>query len=135
MSRFIDTTLTKRIEISGGDYIVIKHRLSVGAQKHIDTSGLKRLVSPTKRSSKESNDTSVEVDFKEFSFARTEAYLLEWSFRDDDGKAVPVSRTAIEALDTKSYEEIENAISAHVEALVAEKKGIPADGAGASPQS
>ena len=123
MSRFV-TPVTKKIDLSDGDWIVIKHRLTVGDQKRIDTAGLKRLVQPQDPKRK-ADAPSIEIDFKEFSFARTESYLQEWSFVDDSGRPVAVSRSSIEALDTKSYDEIETAISKHIEAIDVEKKEIP----------
>ena len=130
MSRFVKP-ITKRITLTDGDWIVIKHRLPVGDQKRVDTSGLKRLVQPQVRKDRKDQKeqtSSIEIDFKEFSFARTEAYLLEWSFLDDAGQPVALNRSSIEALDTASYDEIENAITAHVEALAAEKKETPPGG-------
>lgn len=113
MGRFA-TPATVRCELSDGDWIEIKEMLTVGDQKRIEASGLKRF------NPQENNNLT--VDFAEFSFARTAAYLVDWSLRGADDKPVPVSRAAIEALAPETYQEIEEAITAHVEARAASKK-------------
>ena len=116
MGRFINPVVV-RLPLSQGDWIEIKERLTVGEQKRVDVSGLKRMhPTPGQASS------PIDTDFAEFSFARTTAYLVDWSFTGSDDKAVPVSRASIEALTTETYREIEDAITAHVEALTEAKK-------------
>lgn len=114
MARFI-TPVTVRLPISEGDWIEIADRLTVGEQKRIDVSGLKRMQPGQGQAS------SIETDFAEFSFARTATYIKAWSLVKD-GQSVPVSRASIEALDPETYLEIENAITAHVEARAEAKK-------------
>lgn len=116
MARFI-TPVTVRLPISEGDWIEIADRLTVGEQKRIDVSGLKRM-EPGKGKDEASK---IETDFAEFSFARTATYIKAWSLVKD-GQSVPVSRASIEALDPETYLEIENAITAHVEARAEAKK-------------
>lgn len=116
MSRFVQVG-TKRLPIDD-DWIEIKNLLTVGEQKRVDTSGLKKI--STGATKGESPD--IVVDFAEFSFARTLAYLTNWSFTDDKGVGVKVSRAAVEALDGETYAKIEAAITAHVEGLAEAKK-------------
>ncbi len=113
MGRFV-TPDTVRLALSGDDWIEIKSMLGIGDQKRIETAGLKRF-------SKKDGE-SVDVDFAEFSLARTAAYLLDWSFKGADDRVVPLSRSAIEALTPETYKEIENAITKHVEGLQGPKQ-------------
>ena len=117
MSRFVQPG-TARIALTGGDWIEIRTLLTVGEQKRVDTSGLKKM-------SQGGGGQEFSVDFAEFSFARTLAYLMAWSFTDAAGVPVAITRASVEALTGDAYKEIEDAITAHVEAIAAAKK-IPA---------
>lgn len=115
MSVFV-TPVTTRITLPCGEWIEVAERLGIGAKKRVDTAGL-RHVDPAKPG-------AIEVDFSEFSLARTCAYLKDWSFKDDQNRPVKVSRAAVEALDEEIYNEIETAITVHVEAMAARKKTL-----------
>jgi hypothetical protein len=108
-NRFVQPE-TVRLPLTDGDWIDVKARLSIGEKKSVDSAGLKTM----KTTGDDKGD--VVVDLSAFSLARTETYLVGWSFVDDDGRPVKLSREAIRALSEESYEEVENAITAHVEA-------------------
>lgn len=114
MSRFV-TPATVRVALSGGEWIEIKDRLTIGEQKRMEAAGLKSV-------SARAGAQAVDVSFEEFSFARTQTYLVNWSLKDAADNQTKVSRAAIEALDQDTYEEIESAITAHIEARDAAKK-------------
>jgi hypothetical protein len=98
-------------------WIRVKRKLTVGEQRRQMTAGWKGF---TQRRGQEGAE--VQIDWQAQSFARTEAYLTDWSLTEDDGKKIPLTRDGIESLDEKVYELIEGAINAHVDAMEQEKK-------------
>ncbi len=113
VSRFVQPG-TVRLPLSGGDWIEIKRLLSVGDQKRVNGSGMRHIV--------EGDKVEVKVDFAETSFTRTLAYLVGWSFLDDQGQPVKITRSSVESLTTDAYGEIEAAINGHVEDIALAKK-------------
>ena len=120
MSRFVKPGV-KRLPIGDKDWIDIKNLLTVGEQKRVDTSGLKKISTGGAKG----DAPDIVVDFAEFSFARTATYLVGWSFADDNGNGVKPTRSAVESLDAETYAQVEAAITAHIEEI-AEAKKIPA---------
>ncbi len=101
-------------------WIKVKKYLTVGETRRVSTAGWRSMSS----AKKEAGDTTpaateIQIDWRAQTFARTEAYLIAWSLTND---GVPMTRDGIESLDPAVYEVIENAISAHVEAMDLEKK-------------
>lgn len=119
--RFVDPTLFDRIPISGGNWIEVKKQINVGEKKRIESAGVRRVRSTT-------GEVVVELDHTEYSFVRTEVWLKDWSLKNKEGKDVGLSTSAIRALDEETFDEIENAISSHIEKLDAEKKARAGDG-------
>lgn len=103
----------------GGEknWIEVKQDLTAGEEKALRSSGFRRV---SQRKDDETNE--VDVDWAGMSFARVETYLVDWSAKDEKGKSVPVSKPAIRALHPDDFDEIDEAIKAHVEARDAEKK-------------
>jgi len=89
--------------------------LTVGEDKRFRSQGLRRM-------SQSGGDTAIDIDWSALALARVEAYLVDWSAKKPDGKDLPVSRGAIEALATEDFEEIDAAIQAHIEAQASAKK-------------
>ncbi len=131
LDRFVKPK-TIQIEISDGDTITIKRELTVGEQKRMFAAGLKQMTASGE------NEPKFDIDPVEMSFAKINAYLVDWSFVEPslnkngdqitgtDGKpeVVPVdlSEDAIRNLDEATFEEIEKAIDEHTEQLDKEKK-------------
>lgn len=112
------------VDPAGGEHpfwITVKRMLTVGEQHRVMTSGWKGI----------GRDKGVDIDWQAQTFARTDAYLLDWSLADDAGRIVPLGETlasraaVIESLDPAVYALIENAITAHVRAVAAGKKQKP----------
>lgn len=116
--RFVNP-VTVTLPLTGEDWIQVKDALSVGDQKQVEASGLTRL-RPGTKDTDEGN--AFDLDLAAFSFARTLAYLTDWSFKGADGKDVKVTKASVAALTVEAYQEIEDAITAHVEARDAAKK-------------
>lgn len=97
----------KRLELSDGDWITIKKELNNGDQKRCDAAGMKkpmlangRVISP--------------IDWEVYAMERCLVYLVEWSFEDETGARVAVTLDALKAMDTESFDEIDNAIAKFV---------------------
>lgn len=90
---------TVRLPLSEGDWIEVREELTLG----------ELLVVRRKAATPEGLDDSLAV------LAKLEAYLTDWSFRDEDGDPVPVSRQTIEALTDDTSGEVWAAIKAHEE--------------------
>jgi len=115
---FVKANRVRLTIFSGEHWIDIKERLTIGEQKAIDHSGITSVATANKTKG------NLQLDLGEFSFARAMAYILDWSLVDDDEptKRIPFNRAALEALSPEAFEEIENAISAHIESRDAVKK-------------
>ncbi len=109
-------------------WIKVKKFLNVGEDRRVTTAGWKavsRAAQPTLPGDTEptgaGGETKIEINWQQQTFARTAAYLLDWSLLDDQKRKLPIP-AAITELKTDVYALIENAITAHVEAMVQEKK-------------
>jgi hypothetical protein len=123
VSRFLKPELV-RLDISGGDWILIKKRLSAGEKRNIFV----RMVRSMKAGEK------VELDPAAAQIAQVAEYLVDWSLADGDGQVVNIRgvdaatiKSVLDNLDADTYSEIEKAVEAHIEAMEQEKK-IPATG-------
>ena len=105
-----------KIELSDGDWIKIRKRLTVGEERAMMTAGFKRVHHG------EGASGDIEIDWPTNSLARAVTYLLDWSFKDDEGKSVECNGDAIKALDPEALDEINAAIDKHLEAMEQEKK-------------
>lgn len=115
-----DPTKTESVEDRHAFWIKLKKRLTVGESRKAMMSGWR---SASFGRADGQTGTEVQIDWQRNSFARTEAYLLDWSLEDEDGKRLDArSRDVIEALDPDVYALIEDAITALVEATDGEKK-------------
>ena len=126
-NRFVKPKVV-RVGISDGDWIEIKRELTVGERKRMFAAGLKQMqTGPNK-------DPKFDIDPVEMSFAKVKEYLVGWSFvepvkeEEPEGDVSPVELTeeSIRNLDEATFEEIEDAIDAHIEKLEKEKKATSA---------
>jgi hypothetical protein len=114
--RFVKEDVT-RLPLSDGAWIDVKTELTVGEDRRFRVAGMK----------KTTVKGDVEISWEDFAFARANAYLVAWSATDERGKSIPVTEDAIRALDVASFEEIDAAIGAHVDAVTAGKKTTTAE--------
>lgn len=118
MSHFVKPTV-KRLVLPDGEFIEVKSELCVGDQKRLEAAGMKRV------QRKQPNGeylTELEIDWETFSLARAEVWIVDWSLRDEAGQPVPVTYSALKSLTPETFDAIETAISAHVDATAEEKK-------------
>lgn len=117
-NRFV-TPDTKRLDLSDGDWIEVKTRLSWGDILLIQSSSVTGANFGT---------NEVGMDLRRAKMTRFMVWLTDWSFRDAAGKPVKLSLDAIAELESGTAEEIDVALTAHVEALEAEKNAVKAPG-------
>jgi len=122
MSRFVIPE-TIKLEISQGDWLLVKRRLTAGEERH----AFARILKPTTIGEK------LALDLERTGLQKIVAYLLDWSLEDHQGRIVAVRdqpadvvERAILDLEPSSFQEIHAAIVAHetaqAVALEAEKK-------------
>ena len=107
-----------RLELSEGDWVLVRRELSYGQQRRLAASGLTGVDAAATAGQR------LKVDLAAYDIERLVTWVMDWSFRDDDGDRVAVSREAIEALHPDTATEIGAALDAHIEAQEA-KKGPP----------
>jgi len=118
MSRFVKPDVV-RLNLTGGDYIVVKRQLTAGEQR--------RVFAKTAKTVKAGQP--IEIDLEKAGISNLVEYLVDWSFTDQDGKPVPIKDMPSEyvvdvlnSLDADSFQEITDAINAHERAVDEEKK-------------
>jgi len=105
---------TVRLELSGGEWIEVKKRLTYGEQQ--------RLAGGALRPKLTDGEIDISLDLETHSILRLTTWIVDWSARNPKGKEAGVSKEAIASLDPDIVEEIEKALTAHIEALAEEKK-------------
>jgi len=119
----LGTTEVDRIHLSDGDWIEVKRDLNNGDMKRLEEAGL----APPVRL----NDGSITrpIDWSRYEIERAAIFITDWSFRGPDDKPLPlksgngmVMSSALQAIDTESFDEINAAILRHTIARAAEKK-------------
>lgn len=107
---------------AAGNSVEVKKELSVGDQKRLEASGLRRV---QRQQPNGQIGLEIETDWENFHIARAIVWLTDWSgpaFVNDDGTKQPLSSSAIKALTPEAFELISDVISAHIEAIAQEKK-------------
>jgi hypothetical protein len=132
-SRFVVPD-TVRIDISGGDWIVVKKQLTAGEERDV----FARLVKPLSthvNGGAPTFDPRLELDSLQTGLSQVLAYLLDWSLTDADGKPViirgqPIAAVTsfLNALDLDSFAEIVAVVQRHdadVKAAAARRRALP----------
>jgi hypothetical protein len=133
MIRFLRPDLTT-LPLSDGETIRVRNRLSAGEQRVYFAR--KYLINAEGKAT---------VNVFQHGLALVTAFLVDWSARDDSGAKIEITGISVDdltaildRLDPDSYQEILDAIQAHVErqdAARAEKKTIPGGAPPLSPTS
>ncbi len=100
-----------RLDLSDGDWLDVKRELNHGEQQRL-TSFLN--ISPDGQVSGGATDR--------YMIERKFMYINDWSFENEKGKRVPVTRQAIANLSQETADEIDEALNEHFERMQAEKK-------------
>ena len=113
-SKFVGTGVV-RIDLSDDEWIEVKQELSYGEQKHLAGNALVG-------SFDGKGDPAVDFDLEEFTLSKVLVWLADWSFTDEQGNKVRVSRDALGALRGEVGDEVEAAIDKHAAAIAAERE-------------
>lgn len=105
---------TVRLPLSDGDWIEVKALLTTGEQKQLEAAGTKPTVVDGK--------LFYATDWTEYEIARNAVWLTDWSLRDAEDKPVDYTPEALRDLDPADFEEISDAINAHVLEIAKLKK-------------
>ncbi len=92
-----------------GDFLDVKRQLTTGEERKVFTNLVKTMHA----------GEPVELDPAQIGTTKIMAYVLSWSFVDANGAPVPFSESALNNLEPESYNEIRDAIEAHVAAVEA----------------
>jgi hypothetical protein len=115
-----------RIELPGGNWMLVKKYLTAGEERDIMAHMLKRMVA----------GKEAELDPHQIQVAQIVVYLIDWSITDAAGKPVVVRdqpydgvAAALNNMHSAAFAVIREAIEAHVAAMAAEldyeKKSAP----------
>jgi len=115
-NRFV-TPETARLELSDGDWIEVKERLTYGEQQ--------RLAGGALRPKLTDGEIDISLDLETHSILRLSTWIVDWSFCDAKDKQVEVSRDAIASLDPATVDEIEKVLTTHIVALEEKKRVTP----------
>jgi hypothetical protein len=123
MSIRVRRPATVRLELTRGDFLIVKQDLTAGEARELMRAAAKP-------------GPVLELDPIAAGVALVVAYLLDWSFTDADGRPLTIAdqptavvRAALDHIDSESFLEVQQAISQHqaaMAALVAEQKKTPA---------
>lgn len=119
--RFVNpTNNSTRLEIGDGDWVEVKNELTAGERKKMLASGLTHVQG--KQNADPDEDVTVGIDFKKYGLSKVAAYILDWNAKDEQSRPVPYSIEAIQQLDQDTFDRIEKALDAHIEAQREAKK-------------
>ena len=99
-SRFVIPN-TVRLELSEGDWIEVKERLTYGEQQALAGASLDKMTP---------GSTDIAINLQRYDIMRLDTWIVRWSFCDANGKAVKKTRDAIAALDPATAKEINDAL-------------------------
>lgn len=117
---------TQRLDLEGdweGEWVEIKEHLGVADQKRIESSAIPSLKNLNESLSGDSPEAG--LDLGRMYLTRLKVYLLDWSFRDANGKTVEVSPAAINSLDPDCAEAINRALDAFLKERDKEREANP----------
>ena len=121
--RFVDPEVV-RVELSDGDWLDVKKRLGTGERLTLKSAAFGRMAAgPSAGGERGTTEAEIGVDYRRYYITQVRIWVVGWSFTKK-GKPVPVSDATIAALDEETFDEIEVALNAHMEAMEAAKKRV-----------
>jgi len=120
-----------RIDLTDGDWILVKKRLSAGESRRL----MSRMVKEMRAGER------VQLEPEQVGRSKIIEYLLDWSFIDGTGPVVIRGKSATEigqildGLNQESFTEVMQAIDAHEDAMDAERSAEKNVTAGETPSS
>ena len=117
---------TVKLDISNGDWLLVKKRLNAGEQRAMFA-----------RMYQAGADGSLRANPFEVGVAKILAYVLDWSMTDLAGKQIAIMGqpaslvlAALDSFDGDTFAEIRNAIDEHIDSVTAERNAEKNDQAG-----
>jgi len=123
-NRFVSPEVV-RLELSDGDWIEVKKRLGIAAQKRIESAMIRGVQGSDIQRGANPRDVELRLDTTAAYIAKLKAYLLDWSFKGADDKPVRVSDSAIENLDPDTADEIITVLNKFLDEEVERRKDNP----------
>jgi hypothetical protein len=130
MSIRVRRPTTDRLELTDGDFLIVKRDLTAGEYRDLMRAAA-RPVTVTATSGVQVAP-QIELDPIAAGLATVLAYLLDWSFTDADGRPLVIAdqptaivKAALDHIDSDAYMEVQKAVLAHQAARgadVAEEK-------------
>lgn len=114
-----------RLELAGGNYLIVKRELTAGEERRITARSVKSARAGEK----------MEIDLEQLGKVKLVEYITEWGgpiFQDAQGKPRKFSATALDDLRASLYTEITKAVDAHEAAEAAKRDEEKNDQDGAS---
>lgn len=116
-----------RLTLSEGDWVEVKKRLGILDDKRIESALVRSAQSARGMIGPNVNakDVEIRLDTSEAYMTKLKTYILDWSLEDEKGKRVPVTESAIEALDPDTAEEIVTALNEFLDEEAKKRKEDP----------
>lgn len=119
--RFVQPDIV-RLTLTDGDFVDVKKQLNAGEQRRL-FAHMMRDMTPGEK---------VQLIPEQVGRTKLVEYVIGWSFVDAENKPVPVSESAIDNLDTETYQELIKAIDEHEAAQDAAREAARANPTGAT---
>lgn len=123
-NRFVTGLDTVKLDLSDGDFLIVKQELSFGEQSKLQHSSIRSM-----RTTKgDLNDETIfDLTMDAYELERFCAWIVDWSLCDAKGRVVDIGsphkkRQAMLDLNTETATEIKDALDAHISALEEAKK-------------
>jgi hypothetical protein len=105
---FVNPTEMRRLDLSDGDWIDVRDRITYGAKQRLDSVSIRSMVQGD-------GPAKIDLDMSTFRIERMVAYIVGWSARKPDGSPVKPDRDSFAALSEQAAEEINEALDRHIE--------------------
>ncbi len=112
--RFVQP-LTVTLELSDGDTIEVKQRLTYGEEQQLANASIIGTVNDAMK-------PDIKLDMSRYGMRRMAMWLVDWSFVGPDGKVMPITEQTLASLDSDTAKEIDDALDAHIARMDEEKK-------------
>lgn len=113
---FVDPN-TIVLNLTEGDWIEVKERLTYGEQQRLASASLTSVQIKAGRSA--DADTEINLDMQRHAIERIRTWVVDWSFRDKNGKQVKITQKTIENLKPDIADEINAKLDEYIELIEA----------------
>lgn len=120
----LDLTWVDRDGVSHQVWLDVKHELSVGEHRKMMRT-VSTVTQPILARGQAAATPEAKLEWTEYSFARMVAYVVDWSLAHEAEHKLPVSRASYEKLRQDLFAVIDDALDAHEQRHVIEKKVTP----------